>query len=204
MKKHYVIFLLLSAFPFVAFAADSSTSPGADAVSAPAGPPAPVKKKRHKKGAKKAASTTPESIEPIPDGDSCGLGWKVTDKRTLSAVITRGTTNVFVPPTFGMTSGTVGCKQIPLSKRDEQGLEYAYNNRDVLNLEMAEGRGEFLRGFAESMGCADSSYPEFAHELQNHYREITRDGSESGIQLFNSVRTEIRSDTLLAASCGAV
>src|SRR4051812_42927982 len=81
-----------------------------------------------------------------PDTDSCGLGWQVTQKKTLSAKTTRGTTNAFVPPTFGMTTGTIGCAQHPLSKRDVEGALYATTNFDELSVEMAEGQGEFLKG----------------------------------------------------------
>lgn len=57
--------------------------------------------------------------------DGCGLGWEVTGEKTMLATTTRGTTNAFVPPTFGMTSGTIGCethrfvqkKKKPLSLR---------------------------------------------------------------------------------------
>ena len=37
--------------------------------------------------------------------DSCGLGWHVTQDKSLLATVTRSTTNAVVPPTFGMTSG---------------------------------------------------------------------------------------------------
>ncbi|MBK9038693.1 MAG: DUF3015 family protein [Bdellovibrionales bacterium] len=41
--------------------------------------------------------------------DGCGLGWEVTDSETMIGTTTRGTTNMFVPPAFGMTTGTIGC-----------------------------------------------------------------------------------------------
>lgn len=147
----------------------------------------------------------PQSNEPndqIPDGDSCGLGWQVTQKKTLSATTTRGTTNAFVPPTFGMTTGTIGCAQHPLSKRDEDGAKYAYNNFDALSVEMAEGQGEFLKGFAQTMGCADVD--SFSHMTQSHYRSIMNNGNASSLEMFDNVKAEIKGDTVLAISCGAV
>ncbi|MFM8315218.1 MAG: DUF3015 family protein [Deltaproteobacteria bacterium] len=48
--------------------------------------------------------------------DSCGLGWQVTQKKSFLATTTRGTTNAFVPPTFGMTFGTIGCDKHSFAK----------------------------------------------------------------------------------------
>ena len=51
----------------------------------------------------------------LPDGggsDGCGLGSEVTQKKSLLATTTRGTTNGTIPPAFGMTSGTIGCDQL--------------------------------------------------------------------------------------------
>lgn len=155
------------------------------------------KKRRHFKRVPKPVLT-----EPIPDADSCGLGWQVTQKRTLSAVTTRATTNLgTILPSFGMTSGTIGCKQMPLSEKDEIPAKFAYNNFSALTIEMAEGQGEFLRGFAETLGCEDAAYPEFAKMTQTHYRTIMDDGKASSLEMFQRVKGELGQDPLLSAGC---
>ena len=52
--------------------------------------------------------------------DSCGLGWEVTDKKTYTATTTRATTNFFVPPVFGMTTGTLGCEKLEIGSNDKE------------------------------------------------------------------------------------
>ncbi len=158
---------------------------------------------RHEEPAHHAKAQAEED-DSIPDSDSCGLGWQVTQKKTLSATTTRGTTNIFVPPTFGMTTGTMGCAQHPLSKRDVEGARYAYNNFDVLSIEMAEGQGEFLKSFARTMGCDDSSMDAFSHMTQSHYRAITNDGQATRMELFENVKSEMKNDPVLSARCNAV
>ncbi len=59
-----------------------------------------------------------------PTVDSCGLGWQVTDKKTYTATTTRGTTNAFIPPTFGMTTGTIGCEKLDIGKNDKEAADY--------------------------------------------------------------------------------
>lgn len=106
-----------------------------------------------------------------PGSDSCGLGWQVTKKKTFSATTTRGTTNSVIPPTFGMTSGTMGCDQHSLVKADMKSLHYADANYENLMSEMAEGQGEFLTGFVQAMGCTPSA--EINSALQSNYGTIS-------------------------------
>ncbi len=103
--------------------------------------------------------------------DSCGLGWQVTKKKTFSATTTRGTTNSVIPPTFGMTSGTMGCDQHSLVKADMKSLHYADANYENLMAEIAEGQGEFLTGFVQAMGCAPSA--QINSTLQSNYGTIS-------------------------------
>jgi hypothetical protein len=160
--------------------------------------PAPV----HREEQARSHHESADAVEPETDG--CGLGWQVTKKKTLSAVTTRGTINVSVPPTFGMTSGTLGCAQHPLTQRDVDGARYAFNNFDVLSIEMAEGQGEFLTGFARTLGCDDASLEAFSHMTQSHYRSIMNEGKATRIEMFDNIKTEMRNDPVLSARCNAV
>lgn len=84
--------------------------------------------------------------------DSCGLGWEVTDKKTFSATTTRGTTNATIPPTFGMTTGTIGCDQHSLVKNEKRLLHYIDGNRELVMRDMATGEGEYLTQLTSMMG----------------------------------------------------
>lgn len=131
--------------------------------------------------------------------DSCGLGWQVTRSKTFLATTTRGTTNSFVPPTFGMTSGTIGCSQHDFAKNEENAARYAVNNSEALSIEMAQGQGEILAGFARTMGCSDAVIPAFGQTMQENYGAVA---GQQGIELFKSVKSRILSNAVLAASCG--
>ena len=101
--------------------------------------------------------------------DGCGLGLQVTKKKTFSATTTRATTNAVVPPTFGMTSGTIGCEQHSLVKAEMKSLHFADANYENLMTEIAQGQGEYLSSFAATMGC---SAQEFSSALQSNFSEI--------------------------------
>lgn len=134
-----------------------------------------------------------------PDTDSCGLGWQVTNKKTIAGSITRGTTNSVVPPSFGMTSGTLGCARHPWTKRETEGAVYAISNYDRLKIEMAEGHGEFLDGFARVIGCGDTQ--SFGRALQRNYRQLLDGGSASPVRMFMNVQQQIKGDATLAVNC---
>lgn len=134
--------------------------------------------------------------------DGCGLGWQVTNKTTMSATTTRGTTNAFIPPTFGMTTGTIGCARHDIAKRDEAAAAYAVNNYDSLTTEMAEGHGEVLAGFARTLGCNDASMESFSQMTQKNYKSLVSTGEQPALNMFDQVKTHIKQDAVLSASCG--
>lgn len=134
--------------------------------------------------------------------DGCGLGWQVTDKMTMSATTTRGTTNAFVPPTFGMTTGTMGCARHDFAKKDEPAAIYAVNNYEDLTIEMAQGHGEVLEGFARVMGCGDASLDSFANMVQKNYNSLIQSSDQPALNMFRNVKSAVQQDAVLAATCG--
>lgn len=133
--------------------------------------------------------------------DGCGLGWQVTDKKTWFGTTTRGTTNAFVPPTFGMTSGTMGCEQHPIAKNETEAAAYAYNNYDSLSVEMAQGQGEYVAGLAKAMGCDDSSVQTFGKMTQENYKDIMGSDKSSAMDMYENVKTQIKNNPTLAVNC---
>ena len=164
-------------------------------------------KKKHKAAAAAAPAPKPVAapdegpsggVPGEPDIDGCGLGWQVTNSQTIIGAITRGTTNGTVPPTFGMTSGSLGCKKVSFTVRDKAGAVYAVSNFDSLRLEMAEGRGEVLDAFARTMGCSDTAA--FDRMTQKNYGTIL-DGNTTPVRMFFKVKQQIQLDPKLATSC---
>jgi len=133
--------------------------------------------------------------------DGCGLGWQITDKKTWFGTTTRGSTNGFVPPVFGMTSGTLGCDSHPIAKNETEAAKYAYNNYDSLSSEMAEGRGEFVVGLAKAMGCNDSVVPAFGTMTQKNYKEIIGSEKSNALDMYENVKIQIKNDPSLASNC---
>ena len=131
--------------------------------------------------------------------DSCGLGWQVTQKKSFLATTTRGTTNAFVPPTFGMTFGTIGCDKHSFAKNEQAGVTFALANQENLSIEMAQGEGEYVAGFAQALGCQDVGA--FAQMAQVHYTDIVKDNG-SAVDLYKNVKHQISQDAVLSASCG--
>lgn len=136
-------------------------------------------------------------------GDGCGLGWQITQKRTMLATTTRGTTNAFVPPTFGMTSGTIGCAQHSFAKNELPAATYAFNNYEPLTMEMAQGSGEYLAAFARTLGCNDSLQAEFGHTMQSNFGAIMGSEKTTAVEMFHNVKSAVKANPVLATGCRA-
>lgn len=134
--------------------------------------------------------------------DGCGVGWMITQRTSLSATSTRGTTNGFLPNTFSMTSGTSGCAKHPIVKKDEPAFEYVRNNYDTLKIALAEGRGEDLNTLAYVMGCRGDAVDAFGGTMQGNYRTIVGEGNPSVTDLFDHLKDQVAKDPVLSSSCG--
>ncbi len=113
--------------------------------------------------------------------DGCGLGWEVTSDATMVATTTRGTTNVFVPPTFGMTTGTLGCKKLDLAANETESATYVLNNYANLRQELASGRGEYVEGLFEVMNCKK------ADQIKENYHSVVSP-AQDGADLYNNLK----------------
>lgn len=122
--------------------------------------------------------------------DGCGLGWQVTSKKTYTATTTRGTTNAFVPPTFGMTTGTMGCDRLDIGKNKKEAADYVATNFETLKSELAKGQGEYVVALAESFGCKRSAEAVGAH-LQRNYNTVVAPAHNS-TDLFNNIQGNIQ------------
>lgn len=130
--------------------------------------------------------------------NGCGLGWKVNGRTSLSGTTTRGTTNPYgVTSVFGTTFGTSGCEKHSIVKKDKRALHFAEANYNTLILEMASGSGEFLDGFAMTLGCNSQA---FGNAMQRNFSQIMSAG-DSAAPLLNQVNAIIRLDSGLSSQC---
>lgn len=119
--------------------------------------------------------------------DGCGLGWQITDQKTYTATTTRGTTNVVIPPVFGMTSGTIGCDKLEIGKKDKEGLDYVATNFEVLKSELATGEGEYVDAMAGSFGC-DANSQKLGLAIQSNYDRVVAPAKDA-VELYNGLKT---------------
>ena len=145
-----------------------------------------------------AGASSRNNGDADPDSDCCGAGWNVTRRKTFFGTTTRGVTNAVIPPTFGMTSGTSGCTQHPIAKKDEPAVTFAASNYDSIIIEMAAGRGEVLEAFGRLLSCSDLKT--FARAMQQHYKAVVPLPA-APLQLFENVKQVIDSNDALAVGC---
>ncbi len=112
--------------------------------------------------------------------DGCGLGWQVTDQETMIATTTRGTTNAFVPPAFGMTTGTLGCKKLAFAANDKAAVNYVVNNFSNLKQQLAVGQGEYVDGLSEVMNCDGAA-------IQKSYNSVVAPALD-GVDLYKNLK----------------
>lgn len=131
----------------------------------------------------------------------CGLGWEVTSKQSLVSSAIRSTTNAVLPNTFSMTFGTSGCSKHSIVKNEREQIYFVEANLDQLAMEMAQGDGDYLRGFAVVMGC-EGAYGDFSGLVQKHYPQIFS-GKASPSSVLSGVKAGIQTDSTLNQVCGA-
>lgn len=101
----------------------------------------------------------------------CGLGSQIFDKQSsLLEQLLAGTTNHSSGnQTFGITSGTSGCRSTSLVFNEKVDT-FVANNMDALAIDIANGHGEFVDTLAVLMHVADKA--SFAGKLQAHFDDI--------------------------------
>ena len=131
-------------------------------------------------------AAAPIAQAAAPGGsDMCGLGWEITKKKSFLATSTRSTTNAFVPPTFGMTTGTIGCDKHSLAKREEAGVIFVSSNQDNLFMEMAAGQGEHLEALARELGCSNHGVANFGPAMQKSLPVLMN--TKNSVELYKGI-----------------
>ena len=101
----------------------------------------------------------------------CGLGSVIIkdDSSALMLALQATTNNTFGNQTFGITSGTLGCKKTKLVM-NERAEEFVASNMDILAKEIAIGHGESIDTLAELLSVEDKAT--FSASLQSNYNSI--------------------------------
>jgi hypothetical protein len=130
--------------------------------------------------------------------DGCGLGWKVISKRSIFGTSVRATTNYVIPPSFGMTTGTMDCEKHNIVKKDKIKMYFTEANFDNIIAEMAEGKGEYLHQYASILGCNPGIFSKFA---QMNYRSLV---STTPGRLLSKILNKVKNSPQLNANCQSI
>lgn len=126
----------------------------------------------------------------------CGLGWQVVKNHSLLSSYTRSITNASTSSTSGMTSGTSGCDRHSIVLNDKKHIHYAETNFHSLMIEMAQGQGEYLKGFALVMGCSSAQTAAFSKVAQKNYNNLFPAEGASPSGLVNTIKTTLSNESV--------
>ena len=101
----------------------------------------------------------------------CGLGSQIIkdDSSAVMLALQATTNGTSGNQTFGVTSGTSGCKKAKFVM-NERAAEFVASNMDQLSREIAIGQGESVSTLAELLNVENKA--EFASALQANYNAI--------------------------------
>jgi len=137
------------------------------------------------------------------DGPGCGLGGQaMAGKSGLLFDLVATFLNAFSgTQTFGMTSGTSGCKTDSVIMNDKAQEAFVADNLGTLNQEMAQGQGEHVTALASLMGCPTAAYGEFARVSQESYGTVFASADVQAGAVLASLEDELGRHPALASSC---
>lgn len=120
----------------------------------------------------------------------CGVGTlafegKGSEDGWLTSTAATTTNSIFYNQAFGITSGTLGCKQ-PTKIATSETFNFVALNMDNLAKDIAMGQGETVTTLAELLGVSSDKKVEFVATLQSNFSSIyTHDAVEPSQVLDN-------------------
>ena len=101
----------------------------------------------------------------------CGLGSVIIkdDSSAIMLALQATTNGTSGNQTFGITSGTLGCKKVKFVM-NERAEEFVASNMDILAKEIAVGHGKSIDALAELLNVEDKA--QFSASLQSNYNSI--------------------------------
>ena len=150
-----------------------------------------------------AASLCHFSVSAMADSSAgCGLGSMIWKSNSLISGLFRMTTNhSFSSQLFGITSGTSGCSQHSLVKRDMAPIYYAEANIEELKVEMAKGEGEYVSVFSDALGCPENLKNEFLKASKDQYQTIFPKSEVTPSEMLKNVSQMIKNAPALSGRC---
>jgi len=127
------------------------------------------------------------------DNTGCGLGSLIfKDNDGLLSQTCAATTNgILGNQTFGITSGTLDCKQHTTLVQNEVIQKFVADNMDSLAQNIAMGYGESLTTLAELMEIPEQERSVFCYTLQFNFDKIFPSGDVTPIEVLHNIANVI-------------
>ena len=137
-------------------------------------------------------------------GPGCGLGkvaWQ--DSKLGQGVgpqLLMSTTNNTILPfqAFGITTGTLGCKNNGQMWAQEEANIFANLNFDNLSQEMAQGGGEHLASLATLLGVPAEQQPAFFAMTQEKYTTLVQSGETTPAAMLKALHETMAEHPMFA------
>ena len=130
----------------------------------------------------------------------CGLGSIVIGPKPGIIQVFAATTNgSSYSQTFGITTGTSNCADAKSSAALMEQQDFIANNLAPLSKEMAQGQGEILAAFTQTLGCSGTVQPSVNAALQGAHKRIF--SSPGAVAVLDATKAEIRRVPALASGC---
>lgn len=136
-------------------------------------------------------------------GLGCGLGSMIAPHKTWVSATTQGAIDYVLPPSFSITSGTMGCAKHSIVSKEKEAVYYAEANYDRLEAEVPTGRGEYVTGFASVLGCREDSQAEIVGALKLNYERLFPANGRDADRMLRNVQELIRTEPKLRDLCSA-
>ncbi|MDV6236511.1 DUF3015 family protein [Leptospira ellisii] len=130
----------------------------------------------------------------------CGLGSLFIKDNKMVLQLLSATLNATGIQTFGITTGTSNCKTDGLVKQDKVREVFVAVNFEVLEQEIAAGKGEKLSAFSSLLGCPTEQTDRFSRMTQTSYGRLFS-GKPTPNSMLHQVKEEIGQDVVLSVSC---
>lgn len=120
----------------------------------------------------------------------CGLGYllfKDAGDSTLLEILAVTTNGTSGNQTFGMTTGTLECKQPASFVKSERLNEFVAKNMDNLATDIAAGQGEALETLAELLEVPTAQRADFGTTLQANFGTIFSSDDIQSAQVIDNI-----------------
>ncbi|MBC7533943.1 MAG: DUF3015 family protein [Oligoflexus sp.] len=129
----------------------------------------------------------------------CGLGSLVVKSDDFVQILAATLNGTSGNQTFGISSGTSNCLPINKAAALEQQQHFVRENLENLRRDMVKGDGEYLKGYAEVLGCNAASYSSFKNVAKSEEAQIFK--SPGAIAVLEATKITLKKNAELQNAC---